>query len=248
MYLHLFVIVASVLAGCVASELVQRLPGALERSWQRQAQDILGLTPDLQPTARQRPGLTLNGRCLAIIVANVAVSLAIVWQAGFGWKAAALLLLSWALLTLALIDAEHYLLPDDLVGPVLWLGLLTNSFGLITNLQDAVWGAACGYLSLWSINFLFRLLIGRDGMGNGDFKLLALLGAWGGWQLVPIILLSAAVLGLMFWSVHFMISMSRPKRELPFGPSLALAGGLTIVFADPNQWAHLFHALSANQL
>ncbi|WP_164555930.1 prepilin peptidase, partial [Pseudomonas viridiflava] len=94
----------------------------------------------------------------------------------FGWQAAAMLVLSWGLLAMSLIDADHQLLPDSLVLPLLWLGLIVNAFGLFTSLSDALWGAAAGYLTLWSVFWLFKLVTGKEGMGYGDFKLLAMLG------------------------------------------------------------------------
>lgn len=119
----------------------------------------------------------------------------IAWHYGFGWPAAGVLLLSWGLLAMSLIDADHQLLPDVLVLPLLWLGLILNYFELYVTLPDAVLGAVAGYLSLWSVFWLFKLCTGKDGMGYGDFKLLALLGAWGGWQILPLTLLLASLVG-----------------------------------------------------
>ena len=125
----------------------------------------------------------------------------VAWHFGFGWPAAAMLLLSWGLLAMSLIDADHQLLPDSLVLPLLWIGLIVNSFGLFTTLGDALWGAVAGYLTLWSVFWLFKLVTGKEGMGYGDFKILAMLGAWGGWQILPLTIrlssLVGAVLGVI---------------------------------------------------
>lgn len=103
----------------------------------------------------------------------------VAWHFGFTWQAGAILVLSWGLLAMSLIDADHQILPDALVLPLLWLGLIVNHFGLFTSLEDALWGTIAGYLSLWSVYWLFKLITGKEGMGYGDFKLLAMLGAWG---------------------------------------------------------------------
>lgn len=116
------------------------------------------------------------------------LSVLVVYQFGFTWLSLALLVFTWFLVVLTLIDMDHQLLPDDLTLPLLWLGLLVNSQGLVTDLQSAVFGAIGGYLVLWCVYWGFKLLTGKEGMGYGDFKLLAALGAWMGWQALPQIL------------------------------------------------------------
>lgn len=106
-----------------------------------------------------------------------------------------MLVLTWGLLAICLIDAEHQIVPDVLVFPLLWLGLLLNSFSLFTTLGQAVWGAALGYACLWSVFWMFKLITGKDGMGYGDFKLLAVLGAWGGVAVLPLTILLSSLLG-----------------------------------------------------
>ncbi|PLR31000.1 prepilin peptidase [Chimaeribacter californicus] len=142
--------------------------------------------------------------------------------------ALALAVYSGFLLTLSLIDARTFLLPDKLTLPLLWLGLLFNSFSDGVSLTDAVYGAVAGYLLLWSLYWFFRLASGREGLGYGDFKLLAALGAWTGWQMLPQITLLAAASGLL-WA-----GLSKWKKGewiavLPFGPPLAAAGWLTLL-------------------
>ncbi len=157
----------------------------------------------------------------------------VAWQFGFGWPAAAALLCTWILLAASIIDLHHQLLPDDLTLPLLWLGLLAALFGLFVPLPDAVIGAMAGYLSLWLVYQSFRLLTGKEGMGHGDFKLLAALGAWCGWQyLVTIVLLSSlvgAVLGL-----GLILFRGRDRQvPMPFGPFLAAAGWLVLLWGAP---------------
>jgi leader peptidase (prepilin peptidase)/N-methyltransferase len=152
------------------------------------------------------------------------------WHFGFGWPLVGALLLLYFLTALTFIDADTQFLPDDLTLPLLWLGLLFNLFNVFVPLSQAVIGAIAGYLSLWSVYWLFKLVTGKEGMGYGDFKLLAALGAWMGWKmLLPIILLSSvlgAVLGILF------ILLGRQQRgtPLPFGPYLALGGVMALFF------------------
>lgn len=151
---------------------------------------------------------------------------------GFGWLTLALLLLTWGLVTLTLIDFDHQLLPDDITIPLLWLGLVVNALelGMGVTLLDAVLGAIIGYLSLWSFYWAFKLLTGKEGMGYGDFKLLAALGAWMGWQsLLPIIILSSLVGAVV--GVLMILLMGRDKSvPMPFGPYLAGAGFIMLIW------------------
>jgi len=160
------------------------------------------------------------------------ISALVVWHFGLTPQAAAMLLLSWGLLAMSLIDADHQLLPDALVLPLLWLGLLVNSQGLFAPLVDALWGAALGYLSLWSIYWLFKLITGKEGMGYGDFKLLALLGAWGGWQVLPLTVLLSSLTGAVLGIIWLRLRRQDSNSTLPFGPYLALAGWLALLFGE----------------
>ena len=193
--------------------------------------------------------LVLRGRCARcrapisaryplIELATALLSATVAWHFGFGWDGALALVITWTLVALTGIDLDTQLLPDALTVPLLWLGLLaaaTLGRGTTTvpvDLKSAVLGAAFGYLSLWSIYHLFRLATGKEGMGYGDFKLYAALGAWLGWQmLLPVILLAAAsgaILGIL------LIVLRRHERgtPIPFGPYLAVAGWLVMM------WAH----------
>ena len=158
------------------------------------------------------------------------ISAWVAWRFGFGWQAGAVLVLSWGLLAMSLIDADHQLLPDVLVMPLLWLGLIVNGFGLLTTLPEALWGAVIGYMSLWSVFWLFKLVTGKDGMGHGDFKLLALLGAWGGWQILPMTLLMSSLVGVVVGLILMRLRKSHASVPMPFGPYLAIAGWIALLW------------------
>ncbi|NWB73119.1 prepilin peptidase [Pseudomonas sp. G5001] len=158
------------------------------------------------------------------------ISAVVAWHFGFGWAAGAVLLLSWGLLAMSLIDADHQLLPDVLVLPLLWLGLILNSFGVFVSLHDALWGAVAGYMSLWSVFWVFKLITGKDGMGHGDFKLLAMLGAWGGWQILPMTLLLSSLVGVMGGLILLRLRKAHASTPMPFGPYLAIAGWIALLW------------------
>jgi len=154
----------------------------------------------------------------------------IAWRFGFGWQTGMLLILTWGLLAMSLIDTDHQLLPDVLVFPLLWLGLIVNSFELFVSLREALWGAVAGYLSLWSVYWLFKLLTGKDGIGYGDFKLLALLGAWGGWQILPLTILLSSLLGAVLGLIVLRLRNAETSTPIPFGPFLAIAGWIALLW------------------
>ncbi len=142
------------------------------------------------------------------------------------------LLLVWALIALTMIDFDTQLLPDSITLPLLWLGLILNSFGLLTPFDSAFWGAVAGYLSLWSVYWLFRLVTGKEGMGHGDFKLLAALGAWLGWMLLPAVILLSSVVGAAVGISLILFRRHGREVPIPFGPYLAAAGLLSLWFGD----------------
>lgn len=150
------------------------------------------------------------------------------WHWGFGAQAVAAWVLLAALLALAVIDIDTQLLPDDITLPLLWLGLLVNLTGLFCTLEEAVIGAAAGYLSLWLVYHLFKRLTGKEGMGHGDFKLLAALGAWLGWKLLLPIVLAASLAGAVVGLLLIVARRHDGTRPLPFGPWLALAGAAAL--------------------
>ena len=154
-----------------------------------------------------------------------------VWRWGWSWTAAAWCLFTAMLVALTLIDWDTTLLPDDLTLPLLWLGLIAATLGLTgVRLSDAVWGAVAGYLSLWLVYWGFKLATGKEGMGFGDFKLFAALGAWFGWQaLVPIILMASVIGALVGIGMKLMSSL-REGGVVPFGPFLSMAGLTAMIF------------------
>ncbi|PIE23509.1 MAG: prepilin peptidase [Neptuniibacter caesariensis] len=144
----------------------------------------------------------------------------------------AMAVLTFALICLIFIDIDHQLLPDSITLPLLWLGLIANSFQLFTTLESAVYGAIAGYLSLWSVYWAFKLLTGKEGMGYGDFKLLAALGAWAGWSQLPLIILLSSLVGAIIGITLIMLKKNEQQTPIPFGPYLAIAGWITLIWGD----------------
>jgi leader peptidase (prepilin peptidase)/N-methyltransferase len=139
---------------------------------------------------------------------------------------------AWTLLALTLIDLDHKLLPDSLTLPLLWAGLLVNVAGLFAPLSSAVIGAAAGYLALWSVYKLFKLVTGKEGMGYGDFKLLAAIGAWLGWQLLPVVILLSAIVGSIVGIALIVFGGRSSQTAIPFGPYLAAAGFIALLWGE----------------
>ena len=156
----------------------------------------------------------------------------VVYIYGLNEVSLGLTLLSWALICLIFIDIDHQLLPDRISLPLLWAGLFANSFGLFTSLESAVYGAIAGYLSLWSVYWAFKLLTGKEGMGYGDFKLLAALGAWAGLSQIPLIILLSSVVGAVLGILMIVIKKQEQQTPIPFGPYLAIAGWIAIIWGD----------------
>ena len=188
--------------------------------------------------------LALGGKCKAckspisirypiveILGAVLAVAAIVVF--GATAKGAAACLLLWTLLALTMIDADTQLLPDDLTLPLVWAGLVVNLWGLFTPLASAVIGAVAGYLTLWTIYWLFRLIRGKEGMGYGDFKLLAALGAWLGWKMLPLIVLLSSVVGALIGVALIGFRGREHDLPIPFGPFLAIAGAIALFFGPP---------------
>jgi len=197
--------------------------------------------------------LFLGGKCSSckspiskryplIELISALLSAFIAWHFGCGWQAGAVLFLSWGLLAMSVIDIDHQLLPDALVLPLLWLGLIVNSFGLFTSLGDALWGAVLGYMSLWSVFWLFKLLTGKDGMGQGDFKLLALFGAWGGWQILPLTILLSSAVGAVLGLIILRLRNAQTSTPIPFGPYLAIAGWIALLWGGQITDSYLMFA------
>ena len=158
---------------------------------------------------------------------------------GFGWAAAGALLLIWSLIALTFIDFDTQYLPDAITLPLLWLGLLFNLGGTYADLQSAVVGAMTGYLSLWSVYWAFKLATGKEGMGYGDFKLLAALGAWLGWQTLPLIVLLSSLVGALVGIALIVAAKHGRNVPIPFGPYLATAGLIALFWGKALTLAYL---------
>ncbi len=154
------------------------------------------------------------------------------WHFGFGLAALGALLFIWTLVALAFIDLDTQLLPDDLTLPLLWLGLLFNLSGTFTDVQGAVVGAMAGYLALWSVYWLFKLTTGKEGMGYGDFKLLGAIGAWLGWQVLPLTILLSSLVGAVAGIGLILAARHGRNVPIPFGPYLAAAGMIALFWGE----------------
>ncbi|MQA37455.1 prepilin peptidase [Rugamonas aquatica] len=188
--------------------------------------------------------LVLRGKCSsckapisprypAIELLTGALSVAVVWHYGSGWQGLGGLFLLYSLIAMTFIDADTQLLPDDLTYPLIWAGLLLNINHTYVSLQDAVIGAAAGYLALWSVYWAYKLVRGREGMGYGDFKLLAALGAWMGWAMLPAIVLMSSLVGSVVGIVLMIVNRKGLEYQIPFGPYLAAAGLIAFLYSGP---------------
>ena len=187
--------------------------------------------------------LALGGRCAgckapisarypAVEVLGGLLAAAAIWRFGATPQGLAACALLWSLLALTMIDFDTQLLPDGITLPLLWGGLIVNLWSTFAPLGDAVIGAVAGYLSLWSIYWLFKLIRGKEGMGYGDFKLLAALGAWLGWQLLPVIVLLSSVVGAAIGIALIVFKGRDHSVPLAFGPYLAIAGAIALFFGQ----------------
>jgi leader peptidase (prepilin peptidase)/N-methyltransferase len=185
--------------------------------------------------------LVLRGKCSgckapismrypAIEALSGALSAVMVWQFGSGWAGMAAMAFVLLLIALTFIDLDTQFLPDDLTLPLLWLGLLVNINGTFASLHDAIIGAVAGFLVLWSINAMFKLIRKVDGMGGGDFKLLGALGAWMGWQMLPAIILLSSVVGSVIGIGMILFGGKGRETRIPFGPYLTGAGFLALLY------------------
>lgn len=177
-------------------------------------------------------GARIGARYPLVELLTAALSAACAWQFGFGLALLGALLLTWALIALAFIDLDTQLLPDDITMLLLWLGLLFTLLGGFVDLQTAVIGAMAGYLTLWLVFWGFKLITGKEGMGYGDFKLLAALGAWLGWQALPQIVLLSSLVGAGCGIALIITKRQQRGAAMPFGPFLAAAGWLAMMGVD----------------
>ena len=185
--------------------------------------------------------LLLRGKCSScrqpismryplVELLTASLSLLVSLRFGFSAQTIAALLFTWCLIALSGIDLDHKLLPDDITLPLLWLGLLVNIFMLFAGLIPALLGAMAGYLVLWIVYHVFRLLTGKEGMGYGDFKLIAALGAWNGIQMLPLMLVMASLIGALVGGSQILSGRQQRSQPIPFGPYLALAGWVALLW------------------
>ena len=169
------------------------------------------------------------------------VTVVVGWHFGVGLQALAAMFLSWCLIAASGIDIGHKLLPDSITLPLLWLGILLALFGVFVDLETSIIGAMAGYLSLWSVFILFKLLTGKEGMGHGDFKLLAVLGAWLGWKPLLVVILTSSIVGALIGISMIVLKITERGTQIPFGPYLAAAGWMTLLWGE--QLMHLYFSL-----
>ncbi len=172
----------------------------------------------------------ISARYPAIEALAGGLSALMIWQFGSGWGGMAAMAFALLLIALTFIDLDTQFLPDDLTYPLLWLGLMINLNGTFASLRDAVIGAIAGYLALWSVNALYKLWRKTDGMGGGDFKLLAALGAWMGWQMLPAIIMLSSVVGAVVGIAMIVFGSHGRETRIPFGPYLTGAGLLAMLY------------------
>jgi leader peptidase (prepilin peptidase)/N-methyltransferase len=199
--------------------------------------------------------LLLGGKCAGcgtkialrypvIELLTALLSAIVAWRFGFGWEALAAIMMTWTLIAISVIDIDHQYIYDNVVLPLIWAGLALSLFHpmetastLFIDPKSAIVGALAGYLSLWSVYHLFRLLTGKEGMGYGDFKLLAALGAWLGWSALPLIILMSAVVGAVVGILLIVFKQHERSVPIPFGPYLAAAGWIAMLWgSDITNW------------
>ncbi len=246
--------------GSFLNVVIHRLPGMLEHEWKQQSDgDQLTPAPNLASPPSSCPScgsrirayqnipvvsyLLLGGKCAncskkislrypLVEILGAILAVFIVFRVDSTAIVFASLLFSYSMLALFFIDLDRYLLPDIITLPLLWAGLFANYFGLFTDLHSAVLGAIAGYLSLWCVFHLFKLLTGKEGLGYGDFKLVAAAGAWLGWQMLPFIVLFGSMAGAIIGGGYLAISRHGKDHPIPFGPFLAFASWVAMFWGE----------------
>jgi leader peptidase (prepilin peptidase)/N-methyltransferase len=175
----------------------------------------------------------ISARYPLVELVTGALSALLIWHFGSGLAGLSTLVFAYLLIAMTLIDYDHKELPDDLTFPLLWIGLLVNLDGTFVPLRDAVIGAMAGYMALWAVYWLFKLVTGKEGMGYGDFKLLAALGAWFGWAMLPSIIILSSVVGALVGIGLIVFARRARDNPIPFGPYLAAAGMIALLYGTP---------------
>lgn len=274
--LILFATVLGLIVGSFLNVVIFRLPKMMERSWNSDCCELLGIEPPSSKSDNKEslphsfnlvfPGshcpqcghkvrswenipvlsyLFLKGKCSGcsssisiryplVELFTGAISALLIFKFGPTMLGLLALILFWCLITLSMIDIDTKYLPDDITLPLMWLGILVNALALIpdTSLKDSIYGAMAGYLSLWSVFWLFKLVVKKEGMGYGDFKLLAALGAWMGWQALPLIIILSSFVGALIGVAGILIQGRDKNIPIPFGPYLAIAGAISFLWGD----------------
>ena len=261
--LYLITVVVALMVGSFLNVVIVRVPQQLQWRWHGRPEGLpkptgiagpVSRCPSCQQPIRWRDNLPLvsflilKGRCRSCEAAIsgryplvealcAGLSLVVVIVMGVQWSTLAALVFTWVLIALAFIDLEHFLLPDRLTLPLLAIGLGVNAGNTFTDLISALVGAAAGYGVLWIVFHGFRILTGKEGMGHGDFKLLAALGAWMGWQMLPLIVLLSAGTGAIIGITMLILQRQQRGQQIPFGPYLAGGGWLALLWgADLNRY------------
>ena len=262
-WLYAITIFIGLMVGSFLNVVIVRVPQRLHWQWQGQAKGLPKPPGIAGPAShclhcrqpiRWRDNLplisflVLRGRCHwcsgeisrrypLIEALCAALTLIVVWVLGFEWLTLAALAFTWCLIALAAIDIEHFLLPDCITLPLLGAGLIVNAVGGFADLTSAIVGAVAGYGILWAVFQAFRIATGKEGMGYGDFKLLAALGAWMGWQMLPLVLLLSAGTGAIIGITMLVLKQQERNQPVPFGPYLAGGGWLALLWGmDLNQF------------
>lgn len=218
--------------GAAINALVGWLPSYIFRQWESDAQVILGLSNNQSVQSRCRNSSSIERRTFVVIACGV-LCVAVIHLFEFTREGLAFMVLTWSLIMVSLIDADHKILPDIIVLPLIWAGLIMNNLGFYTTNSAALWGAVGGYMSMWIIARLFQLVAGQEGIGQGDFKLVSAIGAWGGWQVLPYTVLLAALLGVLVYSFSrfFGVRFRTESTIISFGPYISAAGWVVMLYS-----------------
>ncbi|MHC8347763.1 prepilin peptidase [Pseudomonas sp. RT6P73] len=214
-----------IIAGAAINVVVAWLPTYLYGQWEKEARDILGLSVDHPSLPEFNNPHSATRRTLVVIACGF-LSVGVIYRFELTLEGLAFIVLTWSLIAVSLIDADHKVLPDIIVLPLVWVGLIANNFGFYTTSSAALWGAIGGYMSLWIVSWLFRMATRKEGIGHGDLKLMSVIGAWGGWQVLPFTVFLAALFGVLVYSLKRIVSVhsTSDSAVFPFGPYISAAG------------------------